>query len=1203
VIVPADLLAGLQRLLKRLESDIRRRCEATGEIDARLRAEYGKARSASRTAQAYEVWREDYITQVGVAWILGCVFVRFLEDNRLIDTAWLAGPNDRLQLARDRHTLYFQANPTHSDREYLEHVFEEVAKLPSMRELLDGSHNPISKLSPTGDGARELLEFWQKVDPSTGVIIHDFSDPGWSTRFLGDLYQDLSKSARKKYALLQTPEFVEEFILDRTLSPAIDEFGYSKVRMIDPACGSGHFLLGAFRRVYGLWATHEPGVNTRELVQRALDGVYGVDLNPYAIAIARFRLLVAALRQCGCQQLRAAPAFDIHVAAGDSLFHGPRLGGELERMKYLEGMDPLQHVYEIEDESALRRILGRQYHAVVGNPPYIAVGDKSLNSEYRKRFGSCHRQYSLAVPFMERFFNLALDEGGFVGMITANSFMKREFGKKLVEQYIPRWDLTHIIDTSRAHIPKHGTPTVILFGRNRKPVRERIRAVLGIRGEAKTPVVPSEGLVWLAILKQIDDPGSESAFVSASDTARIAFQTHPWSVGGGGAAELKENIESTSTALANEIDTVCLMCKTREDEAYLLPLEALERNRVKREHQIASVQGDQLRDWCIGDERYALFPYDKDLRPVNSVEGEDVHRFLWPYKELLWRRKELGGDHRQLGRTWWEYNRFLKHRFSVPYSIGFAFVATHNHFVLDRGGKIFHGSAPVIKLQKSATEEQHLGLLALLNSSVGCFWMKQTFHNKGGGGIGGGLATEEWEQFYEFDGTKIRKFPLPKDHPTDLGVMLDSAGQEYTNHQPTRFIHQEGSGTDWLGTARRRSSELLMRMISLQEELDWQCYKRYGLLEEDLCVSLDQIPLIKSGERAFEIAIARKVDAGELETTWFERHHSTPITELPEHWSDEYRELVEERIAAIDADRNIGMIEQPEYKRRWNTGNWQEHQRSAVRAWLLQRMEKLYDWTHTELTSCARWADSVRKDRAFQSVAELYRGRPDFDCDALIVELVEAESIPGIAMLRYSESGLRKRAVWEQTWDKQRLADSIEVVVQADTKVPNSTKADMIRERVAQEVGEIAAPPKYEVRDFLRQSFWSLRGKLDVPKERFISFPHCERDADPTRVIAWAGWDHLQQAQAVAAYYERAKNQEGWTPERRVPLLVAILELLPWLKQWHNDIHPEYKERMGDFFQQFVEDEARAIELTMDEIREWTPPVQARTSGRKKRIT
>ena len=67
----------------------------------------------------------------------------------------------------------------------------------------------------------------------------------------------------------------------------------------------------------------------------------------------------------------------------------------------------------------------------------------------------------------------------------------------------------------------------------------------------------------------------------------------------------------------------------------------------------------------------------------------------------------------------------------TPLSIAFAFVATHNHFVLDRGGKVFKQSAPVIKLPPDATEEDHLALLGLLNSSTACFWMKQVFYPKG----------------------------------------------------------------------------------------------------------------------------------------------------------------------------------------------------------------------------------------------------------------------------------------------------------------------------------------------------------------------------------------------------------------------------------------------------------------------------------------
>ena len=87
---------------------------------------------------------------------------------------------------------------------------------------------------------------------------------------------------------------------------------------------------------------------------------------------------------------------------------------------------------------------------------------------------------------------------------TANSFMKREFGKKLFEEFFPKIDLTHVLDTSGAYIPGHTTSTVILLGRSRKPVGETVRAVLGIKGEPVTPENPSQGFVWQSILEQID---------------------------------------------------------------------------------------------------------------------------------------------------------------------------------------------------------------------------------------------------------------------------------------------------------------------------------------------------------------------------------------------------------------------------------------------------------------------------------------------------------------------------------------------------------------------------------------------------------------------------------------------------------------------------------------------------------------------------
>jgi len=251
----ATLLTDLKRRVKLLEDDLRERADEVPEMGEHLKAEYGHAREAERTAETFTAWREATLTQAAVAWVLGCVFVRFLEDNELIEEPLIAGAGTRGERAAHRREEHFRFEPNDSDNDYLRAVFRTVAVLPGMAKLYDETHNPLFTYGISGDAAKALLAFWRDVEEASGALIHDFADPEWNTRFLGDLYQDLSESARKRYALLQTPEFVEEFILERTLVPAIEEFGLEPVnekgerepiRLIDPTCGSGHFLLGAF---------------------------------------------------------------------------------------------------------------------------------------------------------------------------------------------------------------------------------------------------------------------------------------------------------------------------------------------------------------------------------------------------------------------------------------------------------------------------------------------------------------------------------------------------------------------------------------------------------------------------------------------------------------------------------------------------------------------------------------------------------------------------------------------------------------------------------------------------------------------------------------------------------------------------------------------------------------------------------------------
>ena len=507
------LLADLKRLRRTLDPDLREQHAASPQRDA-VHAEWQAALNAKRTADTFETFWSAALDQAAVHWILAVVFIRFLEDNRLLDRPFLSGPGERLDLAAERQRAYVRQKPLDTDTDYLLASFAEAATLPGLAGLYDPAHNPLFRLPLSGDGAIALLAFFRARVPETGALVHDFTDPAWNTRFLGDLYQDLSEDARKRYALLQTPEFVEEWVLDRTLDPAMREFGGAKVRMIDPACGSGHFLLGGFFRILAAWQREAPDMPPAAQAQRALDAVSGVDLNPFAVEIARFRLLLAALQAAEVTRLTAAPAFRFSLAVGDSLLHGRHFGQQRDfALEVEEGFRRrLRHHYAAEDTGELDLILGRQYHAVVGNPPYITPKDPAMRDAYREIYASCHVKYTLAVPLIERFFDLAQDgvhdqAADHVGLIVANTFRKREFGRALIEAVLPRLDLTHVVDCAGAYIPGHGTPRAILSGRSRGPVSSIVRTVCGIPGEPATPQDPARGVVWSAIMGQTDLPG------------------------------------------------------------------------------------------------------------------------------------------------------------------------------------------------------------------------------------------------------------------------------------------------------------------------------------------------------------------------------------------------------------------------------------------------------------------------------------------------------------------------------------------------------------------------------------------------------------------------------------------------------------------------------------------------------------------------
>jgi hypothetical protein len=1168
------LTADLQRQVLLLEDDLRARIAADPKVEGAWKQEYQRAFVKERTAASWTVWRDDRVTQAAVAWVLTSVFIRFCEDNALVGLVWIAGPPERRQEALDAQLAFFRSHPEDTDREWLTSAINHLAALPATRALVD-SHSALHLVSPSGNAVTKLLDFWRDRTED-GTLVHDLPGPPLSTRFLGDLYQDLSQHAKDTYALLQTPVFVEEFILDRTLEPALKERPLEGFRLIDPTCGSGHFLLGAFARLLDRWHKQAPGLELQARVQAALDAIHGVDLNPFAVAIARFRLTVAALQASGLSSLEAAPAFKYHLAVGDSLIHGPDPGvlpGMSDRTAYMS------FTYATEDGPLLLEILEEgRYDVVVGNPPYITPKDKALNQIYRSKYVNvCKGTYALTVPFMVLFFALAKrrDQSGWVGLITSNSFMKREFGAKLIEDFLAYQDLRLVVDASGAYIPGHGTPPVIIVGRNGEPVNSTVRAVLGVRGEPARPEHPSKGFVWVSIVEHADNPGWNDHWVTITDLDRAFLAAHPWSLSGGGAIQLQNRININSSRLVDEVKVIGRTCHTGADEAYFGKPGTWARFGVNRRCIVPIVSGDVVRDWNLAPEIESLFPYDQSLKA--SLSDDAVGRILWTTRSILGERREPGGTHEEIGLTWFEYSRWHPERYAIPLSITFGEVATHNHFVLDRGHKIFAQTAPAIKLLPTATESDHLALLGALNSSTACFWLKQACQSKAGSGMGRGIQPEHWMDRYQFNSSNVQDLALPTVLPLGRGRELDRLGREVEAHDPGAGFSSRTPTASGLGHARAASEELRAQMIAVQEELDWECYGLYALVEDNLTYDGDDLPGLALGERAFEIVLARAVEAGE-ETAWFARHGSTPITEIPGHWPAAYRELVQRRIELIASDLSIRLLEKPDYKRRWSQEPWEKRQEKALREWLLDRLEDRRFWFDGQgrplPRSAGQLADEVGRDADMVSVLALWEGRPDVPVTQSLVRLLADEAVPYLAAYRYKDSGLRKREAWEETWRLQRRQDA------------------------GEKVGTIAVPPKYTSADFRKNSYWQARGKLDVPKERFVLYPDAGRETDPTPLLGWAGWDHAQQALALAMVIGD-REKDGWADERLVPLVAGLAELQSWVEQWHGEVDPVYGVSLAAFCREQLTARAAQVGRTLEELAGWRPAPAAR--GRRVR--
>lgn len=287
--------------------------------------------------------------------------------------------------------------------------------------------------------------------------------------------------------VVATPNFIVQEIVDRTIKPFCSgktPEQISKLRFADIACGSGSFLLTAYSYLldfnlnwYMKHRTYDkiyrgPGnywhLTFSEKRRILLNNIFGVDIDPNAVEVTQFGLLLKLLEDeteatisDGGTSNSVLPSLDKNIKCGNSLvdksFFQFRKASELSE-------EELKKLNVFNWEEAFPEVGQTGFDAIIGNPSYtrIQVMKKLFPLEleyYQKHYQTGQSDnFDKYYIFIERALTL-LKETGLVGFIVPHKFMKIKAGRSLRETLSNGKYLQEIVHFGKEQIFEKNTTT------------------------------------------------------------------------------------------------------------------------------------------------------------------------------------------------------------------------------------------------------------------------------------------------------------------------------------------------------------------------------------------------------------------------------------------------------------------------------------------------------------------------------------------------------------------------------------------------------------------------------------------------------------------------------------------------------------------------------------------------------------------------
>lgn len=526
---------------------------------------------------------------------------------------------------------------------------------------------------------------------------------------------------KKAGGVFYTPTYIVKYIVEQTIGKKLADCtpeNASSITICDPACGSGSFLVGAFKYLLN-WYLDKYTKNKTEENKNLKTGklisvkngielsiqekkkiltthIYGVDIDAQAVEVTKLSLYLQMLEGEGKQENSLFRESDMHVLPylGDNIKCGNSLIGSdfyASQDLSLFEEEAMYKVNAFDWEKEFSQIFKNGgFDCVIGNPPYVNINTMPEYHEYfSKKYSEIHTGYNdLMYYFLYRGINL-LNKTGIYGVITSNYFLGNEYAKKL--RLFLNSKVTSIINFKNAQIfSEASVHTTLLFAKNENTENE-IKIFTYRENKSPQEVILNESYDFSTLTKN-----------ELSDTWLIADKSSTSII----------NKINTNSVFLGDIAEIVKGAETGKNGIFSVPYKIIKDNLIEEEIVRKCIKNSHIHRYHINSVDLFLIYCDNNF---SSKKYPNTYKYLEKYKnELSDRRGPKNNEY-----EWWRLHRpSVKEFHDAPEKIIVPYRAEHNRFAYD-DQQFFNDGGDI----RAIVMKENCGylikyILALLNSTL-----------------------------------------------------------------------------------------------------------------------------------------------------------------------------------------------------------------------------------------------------------------------------------------------------------------------------------------------------------------------------------------------------------------------------------------------------------------------------------------------------